>query len=84
MEPKEKAGTKNKPEDKGVSKGKGAHASAETGKGERKPREEYTRSGRKAAPEFSDESEDVENPALVDRTSVLSRKGTAKGTCKKQ
>ena len=66
MEPKEKAWTKNKPEDKGVSKGKGTYTSTETGKGERKPREEHTRFGREAAPEFSDGSEDVEDLDLFD------------------
>ena len=38
LEPKEKAGAKNQPEDKGVSKEKGAYTSAETGKGAREPR----------------------------------------------
>ena len=79
LEPREKAGANNQPEHKGVSKGKGTYTSTETGKGERKPREEYTRFGREAAPEFSDESEDVENPDLVDRASVLLRKGKANG-----
>ena len=79
LEPKEKAGTKNKPEDKGMSAGTGTYTSTETGKGERKPREEYTRFGRHAAPELSDDSEDVENPDLVDKTSVLLRKGKANG-----
>ena len=79
LEPKGKAGTKNKPEDKGVVKGKGTYTSTETGKGERTPREEYTRFGREAAPEFSDESEDVENPDLVDKASALLRNGKAKG-----
>ena len=79
MEARQEAGTKNKPEDKGASKRTGTYTSTETGKGERKPREEYSRLGRKAAPEFSDESEDVENPDLVDKTSVLLMKCKVKG-----
>ena len=82
--PKEKAGAKNQPEDKGVSKGNGTYTSTGTGKGERKPRKEYARFGRKAAPVLSDEREDVENRDLVDKTSVLLRKGKAKGKGQKQ
>ena len=83
LEPREKAGANNQPEDKGVSKGKGTYTSTETGRGERK-RKEYTRFGRRAAPENSDESEDVENPDLDNKTSVLLRKGKAKGKGQKQ
>ena len=82
LELREEAGRKNKPEDKGVSKGKGKYTGTETGKGKRKTRLVYTRCGREAAPEFSDDSEDVEDLDLFDRTSVLLRKGKAKGTNK--
>ena len=78
LEPREKAGANNQPEDKGVIKGKGTDTSTETGKGERK-RKEYTRFGRRAAPEKSEESDDADKPDLDNKTSVFVRKGKAKG-----
>ena len=42
LEPKKKAGAKNQPEDKGVSRMKGTYTSAETGNGERKRRKEHS------------------------------------------
>ena len=76
MELKEKAGTKNKPEDKGVSKGKGKYTGSETGKGKRKTGVVCTRD---AAPESSDDDEDSEYLDLFGRNSVLLRKGKVKG-----
>lgn len=79
MELREEAGTKNKPEDKGVSKGKGKYTGTETGKGKRKKDWVYSRYGCRGPPESSDDSADSEDLDLFVKTSVLLRKGKVKG-----
>ena len=69
------------PEDMGVSKGKGKDKGTETGKGKGKTDAKYTRFGRRAAPDSSDDSEDLEDQMLRLHRLVLQkeRQGQGKG-----